>query len=203
MSPTPVTAPQSPIEADNDNKALGSRNPFLTSIIAQRLTPSTWRGPTMSGTRLYRLTETFLDQNESRHGSFDKQTLRPEQTGNTEGRGRTWTISLPPAEERPSTLEPPQMGNSWQEFMPIATGSYTAPTQEDDAQIYGHEQRRSTESSKEGSSLSRRDWMSDSIEKTTSEAFTYDWDSVFPGYQPEDAGWEDPQPLADSPPNPR
>ncbi len=44
--------------------------------------------------------------------------------------------------------------------------------------------------------------MSDSTGRTTSEAFAYDWDSVFLGYRPEDAGWEDPQPMADLPPNP-
>ncbi len=45
--------------------------------------------------------------------------------------------------------------------------------------------------------------MSDSIERTTFDGFPYDWESVFPGYNPKDLNWEDPQPLADSPPNPR
>ncbi len=31
--------------------------------------------------------------------------------------------------------------------------------------------------------------------------FSYDWESVFPGYNPDDLNWEDPQPLDDSPPN--
>ncbi len=44
--------------------------------------------------------------------------------------------------------------------------------------------------------------MSDSIGVTIPENFDYDWDSVFPGYRPEDAGWEDPRPMTDSPPNP-
>ncbi len=197
-SPTPVTAPQSPIEDDNDNEApmllvLSSRNPFLASIIAQQLTPSMWRGPTMSGTHSNRSTERSLDQNES----------RPGQTGSKGGLGRIWSTSSPPAGEHPSTSAPPQTGNSWQESMPTATGSYIAPTPAAHAQIYGHEQRRSIDSSETDSSPSRGDWTNDSIGRTTSEAFTYDWDSVFLGYRPEDAGWEDPQPLADSPLNPR
>ncbi len=157
----------------------------------------------MSGTHSYRSTKRSLAQRELRHGSFDEQTLRPEQIGNTEGHVRTWTTSLPPAGEHPSTSAPPQTGNSWQGSMPIATGSYIAPTPVADAQTYGHEQRKSIDSSETGSSPSHGDWTSDSIRRTTSEAFTYDWDSVFPGYQPEDADWEDPQPMADSPPNPR
>ncbi len=76
--------------------------------------------------------------------------------------------------------------------MPIKTGSYIAPTQVADAQTYEYGQKRSTESSGTSSMPSRTDWMSDSIGRTTSEAFAYDWDSVFPGYQPEEAGWEDP-----------
>ncbi len=208
MSPTPVTALTSPIKGDNNNEvptplALGSRNPFLASIIAQRQTPSTWRDPTTSGTLSNRSTERSLVQNELRHGSFDQQMSRPEQTGSIGGHGRTWNTSSPPVGEPPSILVPPQMGNSWQESTPIATGSYTAPTLVDDAQIYGHEQRRSTDSSERDSSPSHGDWMSNSIGRTTSEAFAYDWDSIFLGYQPEDAGWEDPRPMADSPPNPQ
>ncbi len=44
--------------------------------------------------------------------------------------------------------------------------------------------------------------MSDASGRSTSEAVAYDWDSIFPGYRPEDVGWEDPQPMADLPPNP-
>ncbi len=45
--------------------------------------------------------------------------------------------------------------------------------------------------------------MSASIERTTTNDFQYDWESVYPGFHPEDANWEDPQPMRDSPPNPR
>ncbi len=44
--------------------------------------------------------------------------------------------------------------------------------------------------------------MSNFIRRTDFETFSYDWDSVFLGYHPKDADWEDPQPMADSPPNP-
>ncbi len=37
----------------------------------------------------------------------------------------------------------------------------------------------------------------------TSEDFQYDWESVYPGFHPEDANWEDPRPMRDSPLNPR
>ncbi len=149
-----MTAPMSPIEGDNNNEAptplaLGSRNPFLASIIAQRQTPSTWRDPTTSGTLSNRSTKRSLVQNELSHGSFDEQMSRPEQTGSIGGHGRTWNTSSQPVGEPPSISVPPQTGNSWQESTPIATGSYTAPTLVDNAQIYGHEQRRSTDSSRE------------------------------------------------------
>ncbi len=52
------------------------------------------------------------------------------------------------------------------------------------------------------SGTSPSDSTNASIGRTTSDGFQYDWESVFPGYNPEDANWEDPQPLADSPPNP-
>ncbi len=101
----------------------------------------------------------------------------------------------------PFHFSAPTNGDLWQESMPIATGSYTTPTPVADARTYGHEQRKSIESSKADSTPLRGDWTSDSIGRTTSEAFAYDWDSVFPGYRPKDADWEDPQPLVDSPPN--
>ncbi len=33
--------------------------------------------------------------------------------------------------------------------------------------------------------------------------FQYDWESVYPGFHPEETMWGDPRPMADSPPNPR
>ncbi len=157
----------------------------------------------MSGMHSHRSTETFSVQNESRHGSFDKQTSRPGQTGSTGEVARTWTTSLPQTGERPSISDIPLTGSSWQESMPTETGKYSGPIPVNDAQTYGHEQRRSTDSSVNDSTSLPSDWTSDFIGKTTFEAFPYDWDSVFPGYNPEDANWEDPRPLADSPPNPR
>ncbi len=50
---------------------------------------------------------------------------------------------------------------------------------------------------------SHSDSTSDSIEKTIPNVFSYNWESVFLGYNPEDVNWEDPRPLTDSPPNPR
>ncbi len=96
------------------------------------------------------------------------------------------------------------MGSTWPESTPTAAGSYTAPTQAADAQTYEHEQRRNIRFSGNALSPLRDGWTSDSTGRTTSEyRFEYDWDSVFPGYQPEDAKWEDPRPMEDSPLNPR
>ncbi len=83
MSLTLVTAPTSLIEDDSDNEAptplvLGSRNPFLASIIAAQQIPSTRKGLTTSGTHSNKSTETSSAQNESRHGNFGRQTSRPE-----------------------------------------------------------------------------------------------------------------------------
>ncbi len=207
-SPIPVIAPTSPIGAESDDEgptpwALRSRNPFLASIIAAQQTPSMWRDPTMSGTHSSRLTETSSAPNESKHGNFEGQTSRPGQTGNTEAVERTWTTSSRPTEEPYSTSDIPPTGSSWQESMPTKIGKYSAPIPVNDAQTYGHEQRRNTDSSANSSSALPSDLMNASIRRTTFDDFQYDWESVFPGYNPEDANWEDPQPLADSPLNPR
>ncbi len=156
----------------------------------------------MSGIHSNRLTKKSSVQSESRRGSFNKSTLRPGQTGNTREREKTWSTSSPPTGEHLSTLVPPQTGNLWQGSMPTATRSYTTPTPVEDAQTYGHEQQRNTGSLSADSPPSQGGWTNDSIGVTIPEEFDYDWDSVFPGYRPEDTGWEDPQPLADSPPNP-
>ncbi len=207
-SPTPVTAPTSPIRSDNNNEeptplALCSRNPFLASIIAAQQTPSTRRGQTMSGTHSSRSTETSSVQNESKHGSFDERMSRPGQAGSTEEPGKTWSTSLQQTGEPPSTSAIPPMANSWPESTPTETGSYSAPIQAADAPTYGPEQRRSIDSSASDLSTSLSDSTNTSIERTIFDGFQYDWESVFLGYNPEDANWEDPRPLADSPLNPR
>ncbi len=97
----------------------------------------------------------------------------------------------------------PLTENSWPGFTPTATGSYSTPIPANDAQIYGHEQKRSTDSSASNSSTSPSDSTSDFIGRTNFDDFQYDWESIFPGYDPDNPNWEDPQPLADSPPNPR
>ncbi len=76
--------------------------------------------------------------------------------------------------------------------MPTETGSYTAPILANDAQTYGHKQRRNTNSSTNNLGTSPSDSTSDSIEKTTFDGFSYDWESIFPRYDPEDPNWEDP-----------
>ncbi len=111
-------SPTSPIEGEDDNEAptplaLGSRNPFLASIIVHQQTPSMRKGPTTSGTPSHRSTKRSSVQSELRHGSFDEQTSRPGRTGNTEGLGRTWTTSSPPAGEHSSTSAPLRTENSW------------------------------------------------------------------------------------------
>ncbi len=54
------------------------------------------------------------------------------------------------------------------------------------------------------SGILRSGWTSDSIERTTSEEpFAYDWDSIYPGFQPGNTYWDDPRPMNDSPSNPR
>ncbi len=43
--------------------------------------------------------------------------------------------------------------------------------------------------------------MNDSGESLTRTEFQYDWDSIYPGFHPEEIGWGEPRPMADSPPN--
>ncbi len=204
---TAVTAPTSPITNSDSEEptplALRLRNPFLALIIAAQQTPSTLRGLTTSGMHSNRSTETSSVQNESKHGSFDKRTSKPGQTGNTEERTRTWNITSPPTEERRSTSANLPTARSWPESMPTTTRSYSAPIQVTDAQTYRHGQKRSIDSSMNDSNTSPSDSTSASIGRTTFGDFQYDWESVFLGYNPEDANWEDPRPLANSPPNPR
>ncbi len=200
-----MTAPTSPIEDGSDDQErtlLGSRNPFLASNIAAQQTPSTLRDPTTSGTHSYRSTETSLAWKESKHGSFDEQTSRPGRPGSTEGRARTWTTTSPSTGEHHSTSANPHKERSWPESMLTATGSYIAPTPVNAAQTYGHEQRRSINFSVSDSENSPSDSTSASIERTTNDDFQYDWESVLWGYNPKNPDWEDPRPLADSPPNP-
>ncbi len=197
MSLTLVTALTSPIGAttndpEEETLTLRSQNPFLASIIARQQTPSTRMGPTTSGTHLNRSTETSSVRNKSKHGSFDELTSRPEPTGNTEEAVRTWSTTSRPLEGRPSTSATPQTASSWPESTPTAIGNYSARTLAADAQIYGHEPRRSPNSSTNSSSPSHSDLTSASIERTTSSDFQYDWESVYPGFHPEDANWEDP-----------
>ncbi len=202
-SPTPVTAPTSLIGTESDNEEatptmFRSWNPFLASIIAHQQTPSTGRGLTTSGMHSNRSTEISSVQNESKHGSFDERTSKPEQTGNTEERARIWNTSSPSTEEPHSTSENPLTGNSWPESIPTATRSYSAPILATDAQTYGHKQRRSSDSNTLPSG-----WTNDSTERRISEeVFAYDWDSIYPGFQPGNAYWDDPRPMNDSPPNP-
>ncbi len=94
------------------------------------------------------------------------------------------------------------MGSSWPESTQTGIESYSVPIQASDAQTYGHEQKRSSDSSTSNSSTSPSDSTSDFIGRTTFDGFQYDWESVFPGYNPKDANWEDPRPMMDSPPNP-
>ncbi len=170
-----------------------SRNPFRASNTAHRQTPSTGRDPTTSGMHLNKLTKTSSAQSGLRHGNSAGQTLKPGQTGNTEERARTWSISLPPTGERPFTSASPPTGNSWPESTLTATRSYSAPILATDAQTYGHEQTRSSNSSERGLKASPSGWMNDSTERKTSEgAFAYDWDSIYPVFQPGNAYWDEP-----------
>ncbi len=95
------------------------------------------------------------------------------------------------------------MGSSWPKSTPTTIGSYSAPIQATDAQTYGHEQRRRSDSSASNSSRSLSNSTSASGERTTTHDFQYDWESVYPGFHLEDVNWKDPRPLADSPLNPR
>ncbi len=122
-SPTPVTAPQSPINNDNEAPtplALGSRNPFLASIIAARPTPSTGRGPTTSGMHLNRSTKTPRPRASRGMGAPMGWTLRPGPAGTTQEHARTWTTTSQSTGEHPSTSGIPPTGSSWHESMPTA-----------------------------------------------------------------------------------
>ncbi len=87
--------------------------------------------------------------------------------------------------------------------MPTVTGSYSTPILATDAQTYGHEQRRKTNSSESDSSTLLSDSMNASIGRTTFDDFQYDWESVYPGFHPEETTWNDLRPMNNSPPNPR
>ncbi len=183
---------------------LGSRNPFLASIIANQRTRSTGRVPTTSGIHLNRSTETSSVQSESKPGSFDEPTSKPEPAGNMQEATRTWSISLPRTGGHPSTSGPRQTERSWPGSMPTATGSYTLPTPVTDAQTYRHEQRARSNDSKGSSKSSPSDSTSTtsaSERRTAPIDFQYDWESVYPGFHPEETTWNDPRPMADSPLN--
>ncbi len=207
-SPTPVTAPQSPIEDDDDSEAatplgLGSRNPFLASIIVARQTPSTGKGQTTSGTHSNRSTKTSSVRSKLKPGSFDEQTSRPGRAGNMQAHARTWPITSPSTEGRHSTSGNPLAQSLLQEPTPTATGSYSGPTPDTDAQTYGHKQERRSNSSRSSSNTSLSSLTSASGQRTMPEIFQYDWESVYPGFYPEETVWGNPRPMADSPPNPR
>ncbi len=116
---------------------------------------------------------------------------------------RTWSTTSPPTGERHSTLATPPTGNSWPGSTPTATGSYSAPIPATDAQIYGHKQKRRIDSSESDSNPSLSNSTSASIGRTTIDDFQYDWESVYPGFHPEETMWGDPRLMKDSPPNPR
>ncbi len=178
-SPTPVTAPQSPIEEDDDSEVptplvLGSRNPFLTSIITTTRTPLTGRGPTGSGTPSNKSTGTFSVPKAPKPGNFDAPTSKPEPAGITPGPARTWNISSPRTEGRRFILGLPPTEKSWPESTPTTTGSYTRLTQALDAPTFEHEHRRRSPFSEDNSRSSRSSSMSDSRGNAD---LRYEWDA--------------------------
>ncbi len=202
-----MTAPQSPIGDDNDNEvatplALGSRNPFLASIIASTRTPLTGRDLTGSGTHLKKSTEQSSVRSGSKPGSSDEPTSRPEPAGTIQEHARTWNISSPRTGGRLFTLGTLPTGNSWPESTLTAIGTFTRPIQDTDAPTYEHERRRKSPSSEGSSKSSPSDSTSDSGKRITRTDFQYDWASAYLGYNLEEAGWGNPRPMADSPPNP-
>ncbi len=140
----------------------------------------------------------------SRSLGASKNRRRSQNELATQGeRVRTWNTTSQRPGEPPSTSAIPPTATSWPESMLTGTGSYTLPTLAAAAPTYGYEQARRNKSSTSSSSSSRSDSTSDSGQRITPDDFQYDWESVFPGYNPKDANWEDPRPMADSPPNPR
>ncbi len=181
-SPTPVTAPTSPI---NNNKELTpmfqSRNPFRTSIIVAQQTPSTSRGPTSSGTHSNRSTKTSSVQNELKHGSFNEQTSKPEPTGSTGGCASTWSTTSPPTGERRSTSVKPTNGELMARVHTNCNRELFCTHPSHRRPDLRHEQRRNINSSESDSNTSPSDSTNASIGRTIFDGFQYNWESVFPG----------------------
>ncbi len=195
---TPVTALTSPIGADNDSEAatplaLGSRNPFLASIIAAAQTPSTGRGPTSSGTPSKKLTSAFSDRSASRPGSLGGQMSTPGPTDTTQTQGRTWPTTCHAPRGTVPLRKTKQRRARGQGLRQPQLGAIPHPIQANDVLTYGNEPRRRRASSEDSSKSSPSNSTNDSGERITRTDFQYDWESIYPGFYPEEVAWGEPR----------
>ncbi len=194
-SPTPVTAPQSPIDDDDDSEAatplaLGSRNPFLASIIAATWTPSTGRGPTTSGTSSRRSTRELLGPErveawELRQADVEARTSRHHPNTREDmayylatHRGAPFHFGEPSSAE----LVARAYANRNRELF----RTHPRPTTPRPTRANPGGGKHPQRTARDPRTPTRR---GDSGERITRTDFQYNWESVYPGFHPEETGW--------------